>query len=125
LPYDDFADPARLHLPEPRSSAVDSSLRGYALAGYALHLAGWFTGGLTSLIAVILAYVKRGDARGTVYASHFANQITVFWWSLLWTVLGFVLLLIGIGYVVWVLAGLWFLYRVVKGIIRALDREPF
>ena len=40
--------------------------------------------GLTWLLGLIIAYVKRDEATGTWLASHFRWQIRTFWWSLLW-----------------------------------------
>jgi uncharacterized membrane protein len=39
---------------------------------------GSFVGSVPSLVAVILNYVKRGDARGTWAASHYRWQIRTF-----------------------------------------------
>ena len=56
-----------------------------------------FLTGWPSIIAVIINYVKRGDARGTWLDSHFGWQIRTFWWALLWVVIGFVLIFTVIG----------------------------
>ncbi len=45
---------------------------------------GSFLFGWPSIIAVIINYVKRGDARGTWLESHFSWQIRTFWFALLW-----------------------------------------
>ncbi|SNB69749.1 Uncharacterized membrane protein [Arboricoccus pini] len=125
MSYDQYADPGRLLVMEPGWRARDDSLRGWALAGYGLNFASLFTGGITSLVALILAYVKASDARETIYASHFDNQISVFWWSLVWSVVGFIFMFVGIGWLVWGLAFLWFVYRMVKGTVRTVDRVGF
>ena len=49
---------------------------------------GAFLTGWPSIIAVILNYVKRGEARGTWLESHFRWQIRTFWWGLLWGAIG-------------------------------------
>ena len=43
--------------------------------------------------AVIVCYVKRDDAAGTWVASHFTWLIRTFWWSLLWAVIGWLVML--------------------------------
>ena len=48
---------------------------------------GAFLTGWPSIIAVILNYLKRGDARGTWLESHFRWQIRTFWFGLLWVLL--------------------------------------
>lgn len=85
--------------------------------------------GLLGIIGVIVCYVKRDDAAGTWVASHFTWLIRTFWWSLLWSVLGWITLLtlgwiligIPIAVAIWFVSGLWVLYRVVKGYLTFKD----
>jgi uncharacterized membrane protein len=82
---------------------------------------GAFLTGWPSIIAVILNYLKRGDARGTWLESHFRWQIRTFWFGLLWVLLcvAFVIVTFGLGLLVaWIpLVGVtgWFIYRVARG----------
>src|SRR5438093_13241720 len=77
---------------------------------YGLHAASLITGIITaatvvaafltgwpSLIAVILNYVKRGEARGTWLESHFRWQIRTFWFGLLWVALCLVFIVATLG----------------------------
>lgn len=99
--------------------------KGPATAVYALYAASFFVG-ITALIGVIIAHVKKGDARGTWLESHYGWQIRTFWWFVAWTVLGVVLLFIVVGYVVILGALVWFIYRIAKGWLRLLEgREVF
>jgi uncharacterized membrane protein len=86
-----------------------------------------FLTGWPSLLAVILNYLKRSDARGTYLESHFRWQIRTFWFALLWVVLAWLLVftLIGIplAFVLASLTGLWVLYRVVRGWLRLNDKR--
>lgn len=104
------------------------SLRKLTHILYGLYAIFWLTGGITALIAIIINYVKRDDARGTLYASHFAWQIRSFWWSVAWTVLGGVLFAtvvgIALAFIVWGLLSLWILYRIVKGWLYLNDSKP-
>jgi uncharacterized membrane protein len=100
----------------------ERSLRSVATAVYALQAAG-FLCGITWLIAVIIDYVKRDDARGTWLESHFTWQIRTFWWGLLWGVIGGVLLLVLVGYLVLVANAVWIIYRIVKGWLRLTERR--
>ena len=90
---------------------------------------GAFLTGWPSIIAVILNYVKRGDARGTWLESHFRWQIRTFWFGLLWVALCllFVAATLGIGFiVVWLplgVVGLWFIYRIARGWLRLVDHR--
>jgi uncharacterized membrane protein len=110
---------------------------------YGLHAASLVTGivtaasivfafltGWPSIIAVILNYVKRGEARGTWLESHFRWQIRTFWWGLLWVALclAFVGLTLGVGLLIaWLplmIVGFWFIYRIASGWLRLVDRRP-
>jgi uncharacterized membrane protein len=62
----------------PQTPAADeSSLRIFALIGYGLLLLAC-SNGFTAIAGVVIAYIKRAEARGTVYESHFSNMITAF-----------------------------------------------
>lgn len=91
---------------------------------------GAFLTGWPSIIAVILNYIKRSEARGTWLESHFRWQIRTFWFGLLWISLcgAFILATLGIGILfVWLpimLVGLWFVYRIVRGWVTLADSRP-
>jgi uncharacterized membrane protein len=101
-----------------------ASLKTLTMVVYALQVLSIFVG-FTAIVGVIINYVKREDAAGTVYQSHFDWQIGTFWWGLVWTVLGFILLFaFGLGFLVWFAAGIWALYRVIKGFLKLNDNQP-
>ena len=85
-----------------------------------------FLTGWPSILAVVLNYIKRSEARGTYLESHFRWQIRTFWFALLWVVVAWLLVftLIGIplAIVVVSIAGLWVLYRVARGWLRLNDK---
>ena len=84
-----------------------------------------FVFGLTALVGLIINYVKREDAAGTLYQSHFDWQIRTFWWGLLWCVLGVILIFaLGLGLVVLFAAFVWAIYRVVKGWLKLTEGKP-
>ena len=91
---------------------------------------GAFLIGWPSLIAVILNYAKRSEARGIWLESHFRWQIRTFWFGLLWVTLCmlFVVATLGIGLLIaWLplgAVGLWFIYRVARGWLRLIGRQP-
>jgi uncharacterized membrane protein len=118
----------------PQLDRSTSTLETWTKVIYALHafslltgilgaatVVGAFLTGWPSIIAVILNYVKRSEARGTWIESHFRWQIRTFWFGLLWIVLCilFVVATLGIGILIaWLpigLLGLWFIYRIVRG----------
>jgi uncharacterized membrane protein len=86
-----------------------------------------FLSGWPSIIAVIINYVKRSDARGTWLDTHFGWQLRTFWYALLWLVIAGLLILTFVGIVIaypmLILVGLWVLYRIIRGWMALLDRK--
>jgi uncharacterized membrane protein len=101
-----------------------ASLRQLTLVVYILQALSIFVG-VTAIVGVVINYVKKEDATGTLYESHFSWQIRTFWWGLAWSVLGFILIFaFGLGLIVWFVAGIWAIYRIVKGWLKWNDRQP-
>ena len=112
--------------------AVDSemaqSLKTVGWVSYILHLvvavAAVLPGAQASpavlIIALVIDLVKKGDAQGTWQASHFSWRIrTVIWAGVLYLVPVPLWLLFFIpGWIAWCLISIWFLYRIVKGMVR-------
>lgn len=98
--------------------------RSWALIVWILYLVGWLSGHLTSVIGLIIAYVKRGDLAGTPYASHMTYAIRTFWIALVGGLIGVLLLIVLIGWLVLGAVGLWSLYRMIRGVVFALDGKP-
>ncbi len=106
---------------------------GLALGAFgAASVLGSFLFGWPSIIAVIINYVKRGEARGTWLESHFDWQIRTFWFALGWSLLvGLVslplTLVFGLGIATWVvglfLLGVWAIYRIARGWLRLNARQ--
>ena len=103
--------------------ADEKNLKMLATVVYALQALGFFVG-ITWIVAVIINYVKLDEAKGTWLESHYRWQIRTFWWGLLWGIVGLVLLLVLIGYLVWVAAGIWVIYRIVKGWLYLNENKP-
>ena len=86
-----------------------------------------FLTGWPSIIAVIINYVKRGDARGTWLDSHFGWQLRTFWYAVLWVVLAGILILTFVGIpLAWLLligVGIWVLYRIIRGWIALAEEK--
>ncbi len=99
-------------------------VKNHALISYILLAIGLFTA-IPLLIGAVWAMIKKSSALGTVYHSHYVNATRVFWWSLFWTVLGFITVFILIGYAILGLAWLWALYRVINGFAKILADEPY
>jgi uncharacterized membrane protein len=90
---------------------------------YALY-AGSILVGVTCLVAIVMNYVKKDEVKGTFLESHFRWQIRTFWFTLLWSVVGVVLLFVVVGFFVLGANFLWFIYRIVKGWMRLNEGQP-
>jgi len=106
-----------------RSAEELAGLKNVTMVVYALQALS-FLWGITAVIGLIVSYVKRDDARGTVYESHFDWQIRTFWWGLLWAVVGLILALVLVGFLVLFVAWIWMIYRVVKGWLKLTEGKP-
>lgn len=80
------------------------------------------------VVALVLDLVKKSDAEGTWQANHFSWRIrTVIWAGVLYVVTAPLWLLFFVpGWIAWGLISLWFLYRIVRGMVamnsnRAVD----
>jgi uncharacterized membrane protein len=124
---------------EPDRSLVTITNVTYALHAIGLAIGafgastviGSFVFGWPSIIAVVINYVKRNDARGTWLESHFTWQIRTFWWALLWAcvvgIVGAILAIVLVGFAVWfigfVVLGVWAIYRIARGWLALNDRR--
>lgn len=107
------------------------SLRKVCLVDYLLHIAGLLlSAGLLSVVALIVNYVKRDDARGTIYESHMNWMIRTFWWTLFWLVIiaipAALLTLVTFGLLgfLFLVPGIWYLYRMIKGLLWLNQGRP-
>ena len=103
--------------------ADEKSLKTVATVGYALQAAGFFVG-ITWIVAIVIDYVKRDDARGTWLESHFRWQIRTFWWGLLWGVIGAITFILIVGWFILVADAIWIIYRIVKGWLNLAENKP-
>jgi len=94
----------------------------------AVTIIGAFVFGVPSIVAVVINYVKRSEARGTFLESPFRWQIRTFWFAFLWSLIGTLLLvtIIGIplGIAIFFGAGAWTIYRVIRGWLALRDGKP-
>ncbi|MGB5716931.1 MAG: hypothetical protein WBN81_07535 [Gammaproteobacteria bacterium] len=121
---------------EPVYSALVAAHIVYGLHAVAIVLAimgsatviGGFLGSMPSIIAVIINYLKRGGARGSWAASHYRWQIRTFWFALLWLLIAVLLIVTVVGapfgLALLVAVTLWLIYRIARGWLRLLDKQP-
>ena len=70
------------------------SMRTFTLWCYVLHVLGVATGGVSSIVAVIINYMKRKEALGTSYQGHHEYMIRTFWVSVIGAVILMVLMIL-------------------------------
>src|SRR5678816_2246982 len=116
-------------MPEPPQSTAEASLVNTTHLIYALHalslligittaatIIGAFIFGVPSIIAIVINYLKREEARGTYLESHFRWQIRTFWFAVLWCVIGTMLIVTFIGIpfalAIFFATGVWAIYRI-------------
>jgi uncharacterized membrane protein len=121
---------------EPPQALVNVTNLVYALHALSLvigittaaTIVGAFVFGVPSLIAVVINYFKREEARGTFLESHFRWQIRTFWFSLLWCIFAVMLFItilgIPLAFIVLIAAGIWAIYRIARGWLALRDRKP-
>lgn len=83
-----------------------------------------FINGFTFIAGVVVNYIKKEDAVGTLAESHFRWQMRTFWFGMLWSVIGMLLMIIIIGWLVLVGNAFWIVYRIVKGWLRLSEGKP-
>lgn len=108
------------------------ALKAWGWVSYVLHLIvavgalipGAQPGAALLAIALVIDLVKKSDAEGTWQASHFSYRIrTVLWAGLLYLLTAPLwLLFIFPGWIAWGVISIWFLYRIVRGMV-AMNRS--
>jgi len=133
-----MSDPELIHVDTnvaPRSLVTVTHLV-YALHALSLLIgiltaatvAGAFVFGVPSIVAVVINYLKKGEATGTFLESHFRWQIRTFWFALLWFLVAGMLFvtLVGIPLAIALLfgEGVWAIYRITRGWLALRDEKP-
>ena len=93
-----------------------------ALIVYVLYFVAYFVG-ITAIVGVVIAHVQKGSG-GAVLDSHYDFQIRTFWIGLLYLIVGFVLMFVLIGFLVWGWWFVWSLIRNIKGILALNENRP-
>jgi len=108
-------------------------LNAWGWVSYVLHLIVAVTAVLPGaqvsvavlLIALVIDLVKRSDAAGTWHASHFTWRLrSMIWAGVLYVVTAPLwLLFIAPGWIAWCVISIWFLYRIVRGMVAMNQRR--
>ncbi|HEX5389615.1 MAG TPA: hypothetical protein VFW67_07605 [Burkholderiaceae bacterium] len=110
------------------------SLNTVGTISYVLHLIvavsavvpGGQWGPTLLIVALVVDLVKRGEAEGTWHATHFSWRLrSVLWAGVLYLVtLPLWLLFFLPGWIAWAVISVWFLYRIIKGMVRMNAGQP-
>ncbi len=116
------------------SPPSDDSTHTLSWVSYILHLVvavsavvpGAQVGPLLLVVALVLDAVKKGDARCSWEASHFAYRLrTVLWAAALYLItVPLWFLFVFPGWLAWCGISIWFLYRIVLGMVRLNRQQP-
>lgn len=88
---------------------------------YALDAASLFIG-LTGIVAIVMAYLKRDEARGGFLESHYTWIIRTFWIGLAGAIVGGATMwMFGLGMIIVGAVIVWYIYRIVKGWLALND----
>jgi len=111
----------------PKDEERTQALKSVGWLSYVLHLIvavgaivpGAQAGALLLIVALVIDLVKKPEAAGTWQATHFSWRIrSVIFAGLLYLLTApLFLLFIMPGMLAWLLVSIWFLYRIVKGMV--------
>lgn len=98
--------------------------RNTLLVAYILHALGAFTGGVTAIAGVIINHIKINETASDFVRSHHRWLLRTFWYGLLWAIVATGLMVIGIGFLIYLAVGIWYLYRIIRGVLNFTERKP-
>ncbi len=120
LPGDASADQAALQKLHSLNTVGTISYILHLIVAVGALIPGGQFGPVLLIVALVIDLVKRAEAVGTWHASHFRWRIrTVIIAALLYAVTAPLWLLFLIpGWIAWCVISIWFLYRIVSGMVR-------
>jgi uncharacterized membrane protein len=124
------SEPAQPRAPLPPAYPVplqapnsQASLRNLVIVVHGLYAASLITG-FTSIVGLIIAYIKRPETVGTIYESHMTYAIRTFWIGFIAGAVSFFLVFLLIGIPMLIAIGIWFIVRIVRALLAILDDKP-
>lgn len=112
-----------MRLPEPPTSQTAVRQKQLVLLAYVLHVLGPFLVFATAIAGVVINYIQRAEAL-TPWRDHHDWMIRTFWLSLLGWGLGTLTTVILIGWPILLITGVWWIYRMVRGLLRLSENLP-
>ena len=89
----------------------------------ALCYLGGFITGISGLIGVVLAFMWKGEARPAWEKTHYEYHIRTFWLGLAASIVGVLLMIVGIGFLILLAVSIWVVVRSVVSLLKAQKRE--
>lgn len=89
---------------------------------YVLYLVG-FVIGVSALVGIVLAHINRGKSDQWV-ETHYTWAIRTFWIGILYAIVSAVLMVVGIGFLLFIVVAVWVVVRCVIGLQQVNRREP-
>lgn len=80
--------------------------------------------GITVIIGVVLAYVWKGEPHGDWEASHYTYLIRTFWIAFIGSIISIILMIILIGFLLWIAVAVLVIVRCVLSLINAQKQAP-
>ena len=112
------------------SNESESTFRNYALLVHGLYILSIFFF-LPALVGVVIAYLKRGEAKDSIYHSHFVYAIRTFWMMIILSFVAGLMLVASVFILPLVLlvilvipVFIWSMIRLIKPMMKALERKP-
>ncbi|PJE79622.1 hypothetical protein CI610_01401 [invertebrate metagenome] len=101
----------------------DISAKRNAMIAYIFMVVGLFTG-FFWLIGAVWAMIQKGNARNSIFYDHYCNITSLFWWGLLFSIIGGILTIVLVGYLILAIVWLWSLWRIIKGMKHLTENQP-
>ena len=76
------------------------------------------------IAGVVLNHIKAAETRNHFIRSHHSWMLRTFWWTLLWSLVCWPLCLVLVGFAGYAALGIWWIYRVVRGLVNYSERRP-
>lgn len=124
--------------PPPGAFQVGEHSLTTPMVVWALYLCGLITGGVTTLIGLVVAYAVKGEGSDVAW-THYVFAIRTVWIGLAWGLIALCLFVVGlpltlvlIGFLflkaallIWGLLGFWFVARSAMGLYYAIRQEAY
>lgn len=106
------------------AASAETGERSTLMVAYVLDALAPFTGFLAAIISVVISHIKVGETNNAFIRSHHRWLIRTFWWTLLWGAIFGLLAIVLVGFVGLFGLLIWWIYRVVKGLIDYSNNKP-